>query len=188
MPLKISQVLREFTQHYVDLWQEKTGLAPCSHELYAIPSPCVSRTGEDCVYWLPQPFTLEKKLNGVEKAMEIELQDGAHYFYTSQFAGDMKARFHNSALDLELELVQVWSEDDFTRLQENLIGHLLTQKRLKLAPTVFLATLPSEFEMITLCNLTGEVLLETFGSKKRESLAPNLADFLQQLHPVVDNC
>jgi len=93
----------------------------------------------------------------------------------------MRARF---ALET-MTLLQTWSEDDFLRVQENLIGHLVTQKRLKLAPTLFIATLDSELDVISVCNLTGEVIKETIGTRKRDVLAPSLAEFLNQLEPVL---
>ena len=70
-------------------------------------------------------------------------------------------------------------------MQENLIGHLVVQKRLKLSPTLFIATLESELEVISVCNLSGEVLKETLGTRKRTILSPSLASFLEQLDPVL---
>lgn len=72
------------------------------------------------------------------------IQPTIHTFYTTQFAGDMHAQFG----DIKLTLLQTRSEDDFRRVQENLIGHLVTQKRLKLPPTLFIATLEEELEVI----------------------------------------
>lgn len=179
----ISESLNNFTQLYMSQWLEQTGLPPASVDLYGIPSPCIVRTGENWVYWEPQPFPLENKnLQKVATALDISLQDDIHGFYTTQLAGDMKARF----AELELSLVQVWNEDDFIRLQENLIGHLVTQKRLKLPPTLFIATLDSEIEMISMCNLSGEIILEKFGSKERRVLAPNLASFINALLPIIE--
>lgn len=57
------------------------------------------------------------------------IQPTIHTFYTTQFAGDMHAQFG----DIKLTLLQTWSEDDFRRVQENLIGHLVTQKKAKTA-------------------------------------------------------
>ncbi|MGK2889669.1 MAG: SecY-interacting protein Syd [Candidatus Malihini olakiniferum] len=93
--------------------------------------------------------------------------------------GDMAARFD----DIDCLLLQSWSEDDFVRMQENLIGHLLTQQRFKLPPTLFLATIASEMALISLSNVSGEVWLETFVTPEHRVMAPSLLVFLQKLQP-----
>lgn len=171
--------LEAFTERFCTAWREQTGGWPASEELYGVPSPCIVTTTGSDVRWQPQPFTLEADLSAVERAMDISLQPAAHQFYTTQFAGDMTAH----AGTVGLTLLQTWSEDDFQRVQENLIGHLVTQKRLKLSPTLFLATTTDEMEVISLCNLSGEVVLEKIGTKSRTTLAPSLALFLNNLAP-----
>ncbi|MDX7987878.1 SecY-interacting protein [Xenorhabdus sp. 12] len=180
MTLNVTETLSDFTRRYVELWQQKTGFPPASADLYGIPSPCIERTGDGVVHWLPQKFSAQERLGKVETALEIQLQDSIHDFYVAQFAGDMVASFEGQ----ELSLIQVWSEDDFIRLQENLIGHLVTQKRLKLPPTVFIGTTDSEMGLISVCNLTGQVILEQFGSQERTVLSEDLASFLSALTPL----
>lgn len=179
MDYDVSHALREFTQRYVDAWQQLYGHAPASQELYGVASPCIVENRDDTVLWLPQPFMPAASLEKVEQALELQLQPDIHTFYTQQYAGDMGTQFGEHSLTL----LQVWSEDDFIRLQENLIGHLVTQKRLKLSPTLFLATTESEMTLVSLCNVSGNVLLEQFGSKKRTLLASCLGEFLHALHP-----
>ncbi|WP_431225239.1 SecY-interacting protein [Serratia sp. L9] len=181
MDYHVSHALRDFTQRYVDFWQQERGHAPASQELYGVASPCIVENLDDSVRWLPQPFEPQATLEKVEKALELQLQPDIHTFYTQQYAGDMSAQFGEHALTL----LQVWSEDDFTRLQENLIGHLVTQKRLKLSPTLFLATTESEMTLVSLCNVSGNVVLEQFGSKKQTVLAPSLSHFLDALRPTL---
>ncbi|MHA7845591.1 SecY-interacting protein [Serratia sp. D1N4] len=182
MDQDVSHALREFTRRYVDLWQQQRGHAPASQELYGVASPCIVENRDDQVLWLPQSFIPEATLVKVENALELQLQPDIHIFYTQQYAGDMSAQFEAH----RMTLLQVWSEDDFIRLQENLIGHLVTQKRLKLSPTLFLATTESEMTMVSLCNVSGNVVLEQFGSDKRTFLSNSLADFLRMLRPVLD--
>lgn len=179
----IAAELKALTQKYVDLWQQKTGFPPASHDLYGVPSLCITRTGDDVVYWLPQPFTSSDKLEKIEKAMGITIRPELHHYFSTQYAGDMQVRFQQQ----NFSLIQIWSEDDFIRLQENLIGHLVTQKRLKLTPTLFIGTTDSENDIISVCNISGEVILETFGQQKREVLCENLALFLSALTPLVED-
>ncbi|WP_240153684.1 SecY-interacting protein Syd [Erwinia amylovora] len=136
--------LRDFSQHYCDIWQQQSGHAPASKELYGIPSTCVIASHEEEVWWLPQPFTLEPNLDAVERALDI-------------------------------------------RLQENLIGHLLMKRRLKQSPTLFIATTDSELEVISVCNMSGEVILEHLGTKKRQVIAPSIRNFLISLQPLIIN-
>lgn len=59
MKTTISSVLEQFTSTYINNWKQQTGFPPVSAELYGIPSPCVIRTGDEAVYWEPQPFLLQ---------------------------------------------------------------------------------------------------------------------------------
>lgn len=181
MPDNVQRALSLFTTRYVEYWQQHKGHEPESEELFGIASPCIVKTRENSLYWLPQPFKPAATLSNVESALDIQLRPEIHAFYTSQYAGDMQATFDGNPLTL----LQVWSEDDFYRLQENLIGHLVTQRRLKLPPTLFIGTIESEMEMLSLCNLTGEVILEHFGTKKRQTVAKDLASFLQNALPLI---
>lgn len=181
MTYSIISALTQFTSSFIDLWQKKVGHEPASRDLYGVASPCIVRAENETVFWLSQPFTAEKTLANVAMAIEIMLREECTAFYTQQYAGDMASSFGS----LELTLIQVWSDEDFIRLQENLIGHLVTQRRLKLSPTLFIATTESEMEMVSLCNISGEVILEHFGTKKREVLAPSLDIFIQGLQPQI---
>lgn len=174
-----SGILRDFSQRYCDLWQQQHGHAPASTDLYGIPSPCIVASHEDEVWWQPQPFTLAKNLDAVERALDITLQPSVTGFYTAQFAGDMVGTFAGR----RVSLVQVWSEEDFVRVQENLIGHLVMKRRLKHSPTLFVATTDSELEVVSVCNLSGEVIVEQLGTQKREVIAPSLENFLILLQP-----
>ncbi|QAV22499.1 SecY-interacting protein [Proteus hauseri] len=182
MTENIASKLKKLTQEYVSLWQEKSGLPPASRDLYGVPSTCITRTGDEAVYWLPQPFIGTHKLEKVEKAMGITIRPELHDYFSTQFAGDMQVCFRN----INFSLIQIWSEEDFIRLQENIIGHLVTQKRLKLTPTLFIGTTDSEKDIISVCNVSGEVILETFGQKKKEVLAESLSIFLSELTPIFD--
>lgn len=94
-----------------------------SQALSGVPSPCIGGHRDDQVLWLPQPFTPAAMLQKVENALSLRLQPDAQCFYTQQCAGDIHAKFGVH----RLSLIQVWSEDDFIRLQENLIDHLVAQ-------------------------------------------------------------
>ncbi|WP_437612500.1 SecY-interacting protein [Erwinia sp. V71] len=176
-----SQALQDFTASYCDNWQQVRGSWPVSEQLHGIASPCVVSSEESVVYWQPQPFSLAKNLDAVERALDLRIQPAVTAFYTTQFAGDMAAQIGGC----RLSLVQVWSEEDFVRIQENLIGHLVMKRRLKHSPTLFIATTESELDVISVCNLSGEVILEQLGTQKRETLAPSLAEFLKSIQAVI---
>lgn len=178
---QVKQHLTDFTARYISGWQQIAGHPPASEEYYGIPSPCIVETRDTHVLWLPQSIQQTGTLENVERALDIRLREDIQAFYTVQYAGDMQAVF----LDREMTLLQVWSEEDFIRLQENLIGHLVTQRRLKLSPTLFIATTASELEIISVCNVSGHVFLEQFGSKNRHILSENLPEFLQTLQPQI---
>lgn len=177
MPQTVDQLLTQLTQRYLDAYEKSVGHLPISSDLAELESPCKVKLVDDGVMWRSVTRQQWADFSNVENGIEISLNDDAKTFFSCQYSGDITVAWQGKPLTL----IQVWSDEDFVRLQENMLGHLVTQRRLKLKPTLFIGTIESEIDVISVCNITGNVLLERLGTDQREVLADNLAEFLSAL-------
>lgn len=176
-----NQALFDVAHRYVQKYKTIFDSLPVNEELTDLPSECLQGESESGVLWSPVQRSQPASFGNVEKGIELEVHDDIKAFYGAQYSADIPVSWRGESLTL----LQVWSDDDFVRLQENILGHLVTQRRLKLKPTVFIATTSKDMEVISICNLTGNVIWETLGTKKRQVLAVDLATFLAEVEPEV---
>ncbi|WP_413113754.1 SecY-interacting protein [Thaumasiovibrio sp. DFM-14] len=181
MEHSVASALFAFSADFHEAWQQAGFALAQDDQLSGLPSPCIERDSGYEVSWKAVPRSPLADFTNVEQGIELRLHDDIKIFFGSQYSADMPAN-HGGR---DLVLLQVWSDEDLLRLQENMLGHLVMQRRLKLKPTVFIAALDSEEQLISICNLSGEVILETVGKKQREVLAPDIETFLAELKPVV---
>ena len=174
MDIETANALKTFTTRYCDAWHD-TG-----HGRKVLISMVCLRPALS-LRWTTtlsgsRSRSVEENVNAVERAMDIVVQPAVHAFYTTQFAGDMPARFGEITLTLlqteRRRSAACSGKPDWSS------GHA---KRLKLSPTLFIATLDSELDVISVCNLSGEVIKETIGTRNRETLAPHLRISLPDL-------
>ena len=146
------------------------------------PSPCehgeVDAAGR--IRWEPVRRDAFDLLDALAETLGVAIHPALATFYGCWFSDG----FRTQAPEGEVNLIGVWNEADTLRLQQNLLGHALQQKRRRQPLTLFFA-LPEETSeaVLSLDNARGAVVLEVPGTKRRVDVAPDLATFLERLAP-----
>lgn len=145
------------------------------------PSECYAERKEDGenVHWKPVIQNDGNVFTNVEAALNITLNKAYCDFFTRYYSDNLPAIAPRG----NCELLQAWNKDDFERLQQNTIGHLMMKARLKQAPTLFFAVTDEEDFILSVLNSTGEVVLEQVGQPPKEVIAPDLPTFIAGLTP-----
>ena len=163
-------------------WQKHRQSLPQQHFHPQWISPCQMGEPQDgIIEWTAVKRAAAVDLSNIEQALEIQLHPSIVDFFCSAYADCIPCLFDGHPIDL----IQVWNDDDFKQLQENMIAHFMMQKRLNKPASMFIASCSDEMQIISILNETGQVQLETLGKGQEAVLAENLADFLAMLEPVV---
>lgn len=177
--MTIQQVWENFIQTALQ-WHKQQQLPLLAWADAASPSPCQQGDIIDQqVQWQPVLQPDNVSFENVEYALDIRLHPDIKHYYSQYYGAGLGAEHSRG----KLQLLMVWNEEDFARLQENIIGHILMKRRLKQRETVFFAVTEDENLMLSVLNQTGEVFIESVGKEVSEKLADNLAGFIQQLTP-----
>ena len=143
-------------------------------------SPCqVGEVVDDKIKWQAVKRDEKVNLNNIEQALEITLHPSIEALFCTAYSEHIPCEFEGHPI----ELIQVWNDQDFLMLQENMIAHFMMQKRLKKPASMFIASCSDEMQIISILNETGQVQLETLGKKQEAVLAESLEAFLEKLTP-----
>jgi len=185
----LADKLQQFTQQYIASYQQVHGCLPIIEQDSEWPSVCEQATTDSSslaqneVYWQPVKTDISEELTfeNVESALELTLHEDVKTYFTLLFSESLDARCEEG----ELTLLFPWNLNDFQRLQENIIGHILMKRRLKQEETVFFAVTDEEDMIISVDNNSGSVWVERVGCKPHKQLSDSLAQFISQLTPVI---
>lgn len=185
----LTQTLLNFSNDYGQYHIEQFGHLPIVERDEEWLSPCELDLHDTTHhYWQgvamkneQVPKDTEEMLSfaNVESALNIELHPDIKIYFTTMFSGDIEAKCDEG----ELSLLFAWNKEDFERLQENIIGHILMKQRLKQEETIFFAVTNEEDMIISLDNNTGEVWVERVGCKPHKKISDSLVEFIRQLTP-----
>ena len=188
MSINVHTALTEFHHKFLEQYQELHKTLPVIEHDPQWLSPCEQGEPQaNLSFWQPVSTTHasgsgsepELDFSGLEGALELTLHPDIKMFYTSFFSDNLPAR----CTDGDLELLQVWNSDDFERLQENMIGHIMAKRRKRQPETFFIGVTDDDEIIITVLNATGEVWAERVGQNPHRKLADSVATFITQLTP-----
>lgn len=180
--LPLQKIIWNFSQNYLETYVNVFQHLPITETDDKWPSPCEKGTHQE-IYSLWQPSESSNKLtfDNVETALEMTLHDDIKSYFTSMYCDTLDA----TCSEGDLSLLFAWNDADFSRLQENLIGHVLMKQKLKQNITIFFAVTDNDDHILSVDNETGEVWVEKVGKEPHKKLANSLADFFTQLSPKI---
>lgn len=179
-----NQAFDAFINSYID-HSSKDNMGLLTYYDNEWPSPCfqvnanMSKQDGDEVSWRPVLRSEPASLSNLEEALEVRIPLELQLLFGRYYSHDLNA----STEDGGLSIIQAWNEQDFDRLQKNLIAHVLMKRRLKQAETLFFGLTDEEDYILSVMLSTGAVMLEKVGKEPVRELAPNLSAFLLNLKP-----
>ena len=179
-PCELMQSLSLFSQKYLSSYQAKYQHLPLIEKDEKWPSPCLSGDYDgNHQYWQPSEIRVSISFDNVEEALEITIHADFKTYFTTLYSDTLDA----NCIEGALSLLFAWSEDDFQRLQENLIGHVLMKQKLKQPLTLFFALTDDDNIILSLNNDNGEVWVEKVGCEAHKKVADSLTSFMNMLTP-----
>lgn len=181
MSIQLEKALDDFVTRYLQ-YADKQGLSLRIEYDPEWPSPCyqASANAAEWVPWLPHRCEPGLNLSQVEKGLDFQIHPDMHCYFGRYWSENLNAQTRRG----RLQLLFAWNQDDFERLQQNLIGHLMMKRRLKQPDTLFFALTDEEDFILSVDNASGQVMLEQIGLLPKETLAPDLATFVNGLTPL----
>lgn len=175
-------IITELTQlfaRFIQQEQQNTRELPTVETDENWPSPCEvgQAKQEGYSYWRPCEIKENVDFDNLTSALAMPIHPDIAAYYCGFYSENLPAHTE----DGELELLFAWNREDFDRLQQNLIGHILMKKRLKQPITLFFAVTDQDDFIITLNNDNGEVWVEQVGCLPHKKLADSLSDFLRDI-------
>jgi SecY interacting protein Syd len=147
------------------------------------PSQCYRQEKKDgdLVAWKPVLREVPGVFTGLEAGLEMTIHPDIIAYYGRYWSDNLNAQAEQG----KLQLLQAWNEQDYQRLQQNIVGHVLMKRRLQQAETIFFALTDEDDFFLSVDNASGEVVLEQVGLVPKETLASDLGSFLQKLQPQI---
>jgi SecY interacting protein Syd len=181
-PTSLSEMMKHFFDCYIEQYQEKHGQLPSIDVDEDWPSPCLQGLHNDKEsFWHPIKMDEPVNFDNVAQALELNLHEDIQTYFTTYYSESINA----TCSEGDLSLLLPWSSDDFKRLQENIIGHILMKKQLKQPITIFFAVTDDEENILSVNNENGEVWVERVGCFPHKKLSDSLIDFFQKIRPNV---
>ena len=173
--------LKRLLDRYVDACLRVTGSHPLQEHDPAWLSECqVGEPDADgMIRWAPCERGGIADFSGLERALEVEIHPDIKSFYGSFWSGTVELEADEGGMTL----IQVWNDDDFDRLVENILGHAMAKQRIGAPLTVFIACTDEGELMLSVENDTGHVVLEEPGSLPIRVISSSLEEFLDRLRP-----
>ncbi|MEZ5561029.1 MAG: SecY-interacting protein Syd, partial [Pseudomonadales bacterium] len=123
---------------------------------------------------------LQDPFQGLERALELRIHPDIKAYYGAYWSAGLEAEAPRG----HVSLILLWNPEDGERLVENLIGHALAKRQARSPFTVFFACTEADADtFLSIDNDSGAVLLERPGAAPLETIAPDLASFLETLVP-----
>lgn len=175
---QIFKQLQQLFAQFIEQHQEKYQCLPKVEYDEQWPSDCQqSEINDGLIEWQPVEIAEQLSFDNVETALEISLNPEFVAYFSCFYSEAVPANCSEGYL----ELLFAWSHNDFERLQQNLIGHILMKQKLKQAITLFFAVTDEDDIILSVNNNTGEVWAEKVGSEPHKKLANSLSEFLTSL-------